>query len=497
MSTDGTVTRWFPIVLLGATAALFLLVSAPLITAPFGDSDEGINGAVWSTNSRALREAGPIDSRLGGRRLDGSEYATHPPYIVISTAIAETVAGEREWASRAPAWIGALASIGLLYVVVRRAGVSTAAGAAAVAATALTPMLFTYGFMLDTPVVSLPFGIAVLLAWHQRWRAPAGERAWHPLAVGVLCAAAALAGWQAAVLTGLAGLVLLIRALRGDAHPWREALPFLIGGAVGVALSLSWTWWVYGDFSTLGDKFFRRSGESNTVGLGDMVSFQIPWVVQLLGVGIVGLGACIAALWDRRMRALAAMSLGIVVLYAVAFRQAAAGHQYWNYWVLIPTAVGFAWAFERLRRDVPARAGWAVLTGACVVIGVVNLAVLDDEARRYIDQGYEIAELVIDQPRPADQEEIAYVGQSFRPDAWLSYYTGLHPVPLRTTEDVVALGREHPDHQVVVLGWCDEGDSGYELCRELVERHQDLVVDGSLVRYPRLERAGDLASRAS
>jgi len=130
--------------------------------------------------------------------------------------------------------------------------------------------------MLDTPVVSLPFGIAVLLAWTTQWRAPAGTFAWHPLAIGALCTAAALAGWQAAVLTALAGLALAARRFRGREHGIADALPFLIGGALGVALSLSWTWWVYGDFATLGDKFFRRSGESNTVGLDDMVSFQLP-----------------------------------------------------------------------------------------------------------------------------------------------------------------------------------------------------------------------------
>ena len=55
-------------------------------------------------------------------------------------------------------------------------------------------MVFTYGFMLDTPVVSLPFGIAVLMVWYQQWRAPAGKFAGHPVAIGALCLFAALAG---------------------------------------------------------------------------------------------------------------------------------------------------------------------------------------------------------------------------------------------------------------------------------------------------------------
>lgn len=448
--------------------ALALVVLAwPRISAPFGDSDEGINGAVWATNSRALREAGPIDSRLGGRRLDGTSYATHPPLIVVSTATAESIAGEHEWATRAPAWIASVAAIGLLYLLARSTGAGSPASAAAAAAAALTPMFFTYGFMLDTPVVALPFGVAVLLLWYRQWRAPAGQRGWHPVAVAAVCALAALAGWQAALLVGLASVTLLARARTGLRRAVTDALPFIIGGAIGIALSLGWIWWVYGDFATLGDKFFRRSGESNPVGIDDMASFQVPWLTQLLGLGLIGIGACIAALWDRRFRPLAAMSLGIVVVYAVVFRQAAAGHQYWNYWALIPCAVGFAWAFDRLARDVPARALAPVLAGVCVVIGVVNLFVLRSEALDFIDEGHEVAELVIRTPLDDAQTSIAYVGQAYRPDAWLAYYTGRRPVPLRSPQEARELGETRPADQVLILGWCDDTDPSFDFCAQV------------------------------
>ena len=39
-------------------------------------------------------------------------------------------------------------------------------------------------------------------------------------------------------------------------------------------------------------------------------------------------------------------------LYAVVFRQAAAGHQYWNYWVLLPTAVGWAYLLRAVVGEV-------------------------------------------------------------------------------------------------------------------------------------------------
>ena len=475
--------------------ALVLLVLAwPRVSAPFGDSDEGINAAVWATNSRALREDGVVESRLGGRRLDGTSYATHPPFIVVATATAETLAGEREWASRAPAWLASLAAAGLLYALARSVGVGPPAAAAASAATVLTPMYFTYAFMLDTPVVSLPFGIAVLLLWSRRWQLPDGQRATPSVITAVACAAAAMAGWQAAVLVALAAITLIGRGVRGRKSWLGEAAPFVVGGAAGVVLSLGWTWWVYGDFATLGDKYFRRSGDSNTVGLDDMLSFQIPWLVQLLGVGIAGLGAGVAALWDRRARPLAAMSLGIVVLYAVVFRQAAAGHQYWNYWALIPTAVGFAWVFDRLARDLPSRAVVPTFLVGCLAIGIVNLTVLDDEALRYIDDGREVAELVVEAERPAGQTTAPYVGPAYRPDAWLRYYTGLAPRQLATTDDLRALAAEEPDTVVVVLGWCQRPDAGLALCREVVG--PDAATDGDYVAPdPEVVTARELAGR--
>jgi hypothetical protein len=445
-----------------------LALAWPRVAAPFGDSDEGINGAVWATNSRALREAGVLDSRLGGRRLDGTSYATHPPAIVVSTAVAETVAGERAWATRAPAWIASLVSLLLLYGLARTIGVGVPAAAAASIATALTPMWFTYGFMLDTPVVAFPLGVAVLLVWYRRWTAAPDRRAFHPVAVGAVCAVAALAGWQAAVLTLLCGTALAARVVRRRPHAIREALPFLVGGLLGIALSLSWTWWVYGDFQTLGDKYFRRSGESSSVGVDDMVSFQIPWLVQLLALGLVGVGGSIVALWDRRFRPAAAMSLAIVVVYAVVFRQAAAGHQYWNYWALLPTAVGFAWAFDRLTRDLPARAVVPTFAAGCLALGLLNLLAFDDEALRYIDDGREVAEQLVAEPLAPAQPDVPYVGQAFRPDAWLRYYTERPPVQLTTSAQLDELAVERPDDLVVVLGWCEASDPAVEFCRAVV-----------------------------
>ena len=159
--------------LVAATAVVFLIVASGQITARFGDSDEGINGAVWAYNAASLRTDGVMASRLGRQRSDGTLYASHPPLIVVETAVTQALGGGRPWSSRAPAWLGSLAALGLLYYLCLDAGFDPLVAGGAVALTGLTPMLITYGSMLDTPVTELPFAIAVLICWYRDWR---GER---------------------------------------------------------------------------------------------------------------------------------------------------------------------------------------------------------------------------------------------------------------------------------------------------------------------------------
>jgi hypothetical protein len=130
--------------------------------------------------------------------------------------------------------------------------------------------------------------------------------------------------------------------------------------------------------------------------------------------------------------------------------------------------VGFAWAFDRLSRDLPARAAAPVFAIACLAMAVVNLVVLDDDALRYIEDGREVAELVVANPLPAGQADAYYVGQAYRPDAWLSYYTGRPPLQLASSDELDALAAQSPDTVVVVLGWCEPTDPAAAFCREVV-----------------------------
>jgi len=493
MSADDTAGR--RLIALGVVAAVclgFLVLAWPSISGSFGDSDEGINTSVWAYNSRSLRESGVAGSALGGRRLDGTHYATHPPLIVIETAIAERLAGEHRWVTRAPAWVGTIAAIALLALLSRALGVDWLTAGAATVATAATPMLFTYGLMLDTPVTSFPLGLAVALVWYRDWRRVTIPDSGQPspkltrqLGIGLLAFAASLAGWQAALLTGICAGTLLVLAARRHRGAGQAALPYLTGALVGAGLSIGWGWWTYGGITALTDKFTRRSGSAGGVSVLDVAAFQIPWLFQLLGLAAFGIIGCAFALRDRTFRPLAALSLSIVGVYCLLFREAAAGHQYWIYWSLFPALVGLTFTFRAMRgatRNVglSTTAGGMAVIALALVIGVIDVA-RSTQAQLLIDQGREPADLLA-ATELAPGRAVYYIGQEFRPDSWILYNTGRHGQFLRSRDDLAILARDQPDTPVLILGICGDGDASAGFCREVtgssdtIERH-DRVVD--------------------
>jgi hypothetical protein len=482
--------RWAALGLLVVVAVGFLVLAGDRITGGFGNSDDGINGAVWATSSQALREEGPLDSALGGRRPDGTRYASHPPLIVIDAALAETVAGERPVATRAPAWLGTLVALGLLWVLLRDLAVPPLRAAAAVLATAGTHMVLVYGAMVDTPVTSLPFGVALVVLWARAWRGVPPPW-WAAAGVAAL---AALSGWQAALAGGLAALALALRPPVGRASLAR-ALPFGLGTAGGAALSLGWGLWTYGSFGEYRRKLELRSGATEGVGLGDVVSFQVPWLAQLLGLGLLALVLAVVALRDPRWRPVAGLGLATVAGYAVLFRGAAAGHQYWLYWALLPVAVGFGYLFGpvagRVRRDLGAS---ATATGvACVVVAVVVVGIdltRPDQAGTLVDEGRGTLALVTAAELPDDQDALPYVGRVGQADDWVPYATGRPARALADPARLEALAAEAPDHLVLVLGGCDEPTAG--LCDAL---DLPLLGDDGDLPPPELVPAGALAER--
>jgi 4-amino-4-deoxy-L-arabinose transferase-like glycosyltransferase len=474
--------------LLVALAVVFVVIALPRITGPIADSDEGINAAVWGFDSRSLRENGIADSRFGGVRIDGSLYASHPPLIVAGATLSESVLGEHPWSTRLPAWFASLAAIPLLYALLRSLRLDPVLAAAATIAGLGCHMLMVYGPMLDTMVVAFPLGLAVALVWHRQWAGIAAPPWWLVFGLGAI---ASLASWQATFLVGLCAVATAGR-VRSDRRALRRALPYAAAVVLATAISLGWALWTYETFEVLGDKLTRRtSGEAATVGA--MITFQIPWLAQLLGLGFLACIACLVSLRDRRYRPLAALSLVAVFGYAVILKEGAGGHQFWNYWAMLPAAIGVAYVLEAIGRAVApsTRSGSgtrsAVLIGIAVLVVVVNLT-RPNQAGELIEAGYAPYELVRAAQLAPGQTELPYLAEPHRPDDWLRYNDLPLGAPLLDAEALRTLARDHPDDIVLVLGTCASPDPT-GICETLTFAGTD---DTSVP--PRLVRAADLAA---
>jgi hypothetical protein len=361
-------------------------------------------------------------------------------------------------------------------------------------------MWLVYGVMVDTMIIALPFALAVLVVWHRQWT---GQRTPSGATVFGLAALASLGGWQAVTLCGLCGVAAFFRPAPPRAagelpaeEPGRvaRALPYLLGAAVGVAVTMAWARWTYGSLEPLFAKFTKRSGESSSVSIADMISFQLPWLGQLLGLGLFAWIACAVAIRDLRFRGLAAMSLASVILYALVFRDGSGGHQYWNYWGLLPAAVGFAYVFDAVatalrRRKVSANARIAALVAAALFVAGLNLS-QPDQARELIVAGAAPVELVAAARFPDGQDTLPYVAEPYRADDWLRYNRLPAGDPILDADELRRLAADHPDHLVLLLGSCAEPDPT-GICSTLTfgdDPAAEMVP-------PRLETAAALAAR--
>lgn len=453
---------WIAVVVVFAAIGVgFLIYAAPQLGAPFGESHDGLNGAVWANGSRQLRDVGPIDSAFGGRRPDGTSYAHHPPAIYPATALAEIIGGERPWSTRAPAWLATLLSIPLLWVILRRLRIAPLPALVGTAAAATTPMLFVYGGMLDTPIVAFPLGLAVFLVWIRAWDGDSID----PKLVGLLALIACLTAWEAVFAVGLAALSLGWRARR-NRRQWAVPLAFSVGGGMGVLVTAVWSIWATGSTTTLVDQFVGRSGSEGGATWVGTVSHQGTWLLQLLGIAFLGLVLCaLSPIWERGVRRAAAVgSLVVVFGYAVLLHNGAYVHQYWNYWVILPVAIGAGVGADAVMKAVRARgnsaAAWVtVLALGLIVVASARLSPSPD--RTMMSDGDVPARLLRSVPLPADQDTIHYIGGIYTPEPWLTYLTGLPASPMVDREQLTSQASERPDALVLSGNSCLPND---ELC---------------------------------
>lgn len=438
------------IALLLLAAVLFLGYGSRTINAPLGDAHDGRNAGVWASGSQALREEGPIDSRLGTDNPVSGVYANHPPLIAVETAVAELIGTPTPAATRAPAWLGSLLVIVLLAVLLHERGLASGAVGVGVLLAATTPMFLVYGTMLDTPMTSLPFGIGLLVLW-ERARRGAPVR---PLLAGGLAALAVLAGWQALLLAFVLAGWALVRILRGTGR--RESdIAFAAGAVGGALLLLGWFLWAFGgSVQPLLDQFLFRTGETQPVTLSTLFAAHRRALLAMLGVvGLLGLGGLVVAAANARTRGLVAVSLAVTVPYSLVFRTGVVNHEYWGYWFLLPVAIGLAAGADRLLAYWRAR-GRPEVVPMAVAAAMATLSVLvawqqPPSGESLKITGFRAADAVDAVRLDPGQRTLWFAGAVGEPASWLSRQTGRPAVPVLKA-GYADLAATHPADLVLV-----------------------------------------------
>ena len=437
------------VLLLVLAGALFLAHGSRTLNAPFGDSHDGRNAGVWATGSKSLRQDGPVRSRLGTRHGHGV-YADHPPLIYVETALAEVLGRATPAATRAPAWLGSLALLLLVARLLVERGLRPAAAGAAAVLLATTQMFLVYGTMLDTPVTSLPFGAALLVAWERGRRGRV-----RPGCAATLALLAVLAGWQSLLLAGIVACWAVVRVVRG-AGDRRVNLAFAGGALAGAVLLLGWLVWAFGStLSPLIEQFLFRTGHSTEpVGLGGAVAATLRDGRALFGgLGLVALAGAALAVRDRRTRGAMVLALAVTIPYPLLFKAGVVNHDYWNYWLLLPFGVGLGVIADAVLGHWESRPRWT----AGLLLSVAGLGATltmsawavprPAEARKL--SGFGVNEATSAPSFGPGQQTSWYAGTVGSPAPWLALATGRPAIAVRGSA-IDVLARSRPTDAVLV-----------------------------------------------
>jgi hypothetical protein len=446
----------------GVVATLLLVVFAgaftvrawPTFTRPFTSIPglfapvDSYNNAVFSIGARALREHGPIESKLGGDWGGGDYYADHPPLIYSASALTQAVVGDDELAAPLLAFAASVASVALLFGLLRQLGVAAVAAAVSVIVGLSVAMFLDFGTMLDTLILGLPFAVGYLVAWQANLDGRASPR-WM---LGT-AAAVVLVAWEGAILVATSMVVTWLLGHRR----YRRMLVAAAGGLVmGLVANALWIAWVSG-LETVLDKALYRSGRGSDISIGGYLEHQGQHLRNLFGIaGVVVLAMAVAAcVCLRRFRPLGAATLATVLMYALAFREGSDLHDYWNYWLLIPFVLGVGALATLLdRSNVVQVLGAAVLATALVIAGFQHespIAGLRDLADR------DVAALAATRQPALGQQRVLVAATPTEPIGetalWVLPPTRYYlRVPLRyaSPETVVRYVERHPNRWVVV-----------------------------------------------
>jgi hypothetical protein len=456
-------------VLVAVFCLVFVVLAWTRITAPFGDSHDGRNAAVWASGSRALRTEGPIASRLGARlslgRGETTVYVDHPPLTYWETAAVEEVVGVHPWSSRAPAWIGMVVAIALAFALLQECGISPLAAATGVALGFGCPMIGLYGTMLDSWVVGLPWAVGSLLVW-QRERNGRSTRRW---VVAVTAIGTIMSSWLGILVVAAIVIVEIVRATR--ARNWSpQARTRLVASAAALLALALWIVWAAGSFDALWSTFVSRSGAGrNSIGVGlSWHALRGAWSDLLTGwQTLVGIPVAVIAIGSARTRRVAMVALASVVVWVGLFRNGAAIHDYWSLWIVLTLSFGFAVVADSLgalcqRRRVPGIV--APVAATLVGVGMLGLAQLSVAQIRE-DEGRAAVTLLGSAHYPEQQTTAWYVGDLVQPVDWISYRTNLPARQLVSAPAIHRLAATAPG--AVILAGGDKAirdDTGRRVC---------------------------------
>ena len=427
-------------------------LNAPFGFLPIGSSVDAYNGATWSTGARALRESGPIESKFGAvwSSARADRYAHHPPGIYPATALAQWLVSDDELGARLLVFLASLAAAVFLFMLLCELDLAPVLAAASVGIGLSVPMYLTFGTMLDTVMLGLPFAAGYLVLWQ---RSISGHTNY--LALAAAAAAVCLVAWEGVVLVAVTMLVMAV--VRRDRERLRAIAASGVGTVSAVVLTALWQVWVYGDLTDVLDQGARRAGSSG-FSFGDYLDSQLSSLRETFGIPamvMLGIGM-LAFVARRRFRPVGFAALGTSIAYAVGFREGSFVHDYWNYWLVITLvlAIGaIAALLDRFRRRfwVPIA---CLFASVLVVVGFTTE--LNEQRLRTDGKRYAQAETGFTKPS-GGQRWVPLVSSSLGPPG--SSATWVFPqarfyfrAPLRfvTAREAASFATRHPDAWIVL-----------------------------------------------
>jgi 4-amino-4-deoxy-L-arabinose transferase-like glycosyltransferase len=370
---------------LGLFVALGVLSSSLFhdFTAPWTTNIDS-NGAWWSQSAHntlraGLRATGGVPSwYFGPLPIPPAGYYTHhPPLLSLMLTGMFALFGEKEWAARLLPIMFSLASVVLLWTLVKECAGRRAA-AFTVVLFAATPMELVYGRMVNFEPINLVWMLAGLLCL-RRWE-QTGQRHWRNLMI-IAFVLTVWTAWLGYIFVLLVCLYFLFSPKKRNP---RMALILLGLSLLSITLFLLHIRWARpGAWQNLMGALNFRLARTNASGINvtwadwtlrichTLTSYILPfsWALGVLGT------VWLVQLWktDESLRWLGFTALCFFaqsVLYIVFFPNASYVHAYAAFYVALLVAIMGGLAIELLLRWCEARGAGIGIAGLAVAMAM-------------------------------------------------------------------------------------------------------------------------------